>query len=78
MSVGTALDEWVLRNAASREDPASGFELLAAWLDEEICATTTRIRKWLDVAVTAVLAVVVGTLAARVFATLTALIYAAV
>jgi type II secretory pathway component PulF len=37
MKLGSPLHEWMVRNAAARENPAEGFFQLTAWLNEEIC-----------------------------------------
>jgi type II secretory pathway component PulF len=36
MKLGSPLHEWMIRNAAARENPAEGFSQLTAWLNEEI------------------------------------------
>jgi type II secretory pathway component PulF len=63
MKLGSPLDQWVIRNAASREDPASGFELLAEWIQSEVTMATRRLERWLDPCCTLALAVLVALMA---------------
>jgi len=71
MKLGRALDEWLIRNAAVRQDPASGFELLAQWLHQEIEFTTRRLEKWIDPCYTLAIALIVGNIAYHVVLSLT-------
>lgn len=75
MKVGRSLDQWVIANAALREDPASGFELLAAWLHQETELSTKRLERWVDPISTLAIALLVGTLCYYVFSALIAVIH---
>ena len=77
MGLGDPLSEWLVRSAAAREDPASGFELLAEWLHQEIALTTRRLERWIDPCSTLLIALVVGFLAHHVFTSVTSIIYMA-
>lgn len=57
---GTPLEQWLVRNAAAREDPAAGLELLAEWLQQEIELTTRWIERWVDPCATVVIGLIVG------------------
>jgi type II secretory pathway component PulF len=46
MGVGTPFETWVLRNAAAREEPASGFELLVQWGQMRTIARTRALQLW--------------------------------
>jgi len=46
MGVGTPFEAWVLRNAESREDPASGFNLLMQWGQLRTVARTRALQLW--------------------------------
>lgn len=48
MHIGTPLHDWLIGNAALREDPASVFELLTDLLEDEIRLTSRRMSRWLD------------------------------
>jgi type II secretory pathway component PulF len=39
MGLCTPSQNWIIRNAASRENPAQGFEILSEWLDSQINRT---------------------------------------
>jgi type II secretory pathway component PulF len=72
--LASPMHEWALRNADLREDPASGFETCADWLQQEIACTTRRIARWVDPLFTVLLAAAVGTLAVSIFAAMTQLV----
>ena len=74
MDLPPGLDAWIVKQAATREDPAGGFELMAEWLYQEIHLVTRRINRWFEPCCTLVFAVVVGLMAWQVFALLTDLI----
>ena len=76
MDLGTPLDQWLVGNAAAREDPASGFELLGEWLHQEIEFTTRRIERWIDPFCTLLLALVVGSISYQIFSALVTMIVA--
>lgn len=76
MRLGASAERWIVRNAAARQDPASGFELLAQWLHEQISLTSRRLARWVDPCFTILLALIVGSAAYTVFAALTGLVYA--
>ncbi len=76
MRLGRPMDQWVLTNAARREDPASGFELLAEWLQQEIDHSTRRLLNWVDPVCTLITAGLVGTLAYYLFSVLLNYLYA--
>jgi type II secretory pathway component PulF len=75
MDLCRPLEQWLIHNASIREDPASGFELLAEWLHEETAITTRRLENWIDPIATLVLASLVGFLAYTVMYNLTAILY---
>jgi len=74
MYLGRPLEQWMLRNASSREDPASGFELMSEWLHEEIELTTNRIERWTQPIVTVIVACLVGYIAYTFFSMLTKIV----
>ena len=76
MGLGDGFESWVVKQAALREDPAAGFELMAQWLHQEIHFTTRRLNRWLEPCCTLLLATVVGLMAWQVFAALTDMVFA--
>jgi len=70
MDIGRPLDQWVISNAALREDPASGFQLLAEWLQQETELSARRVERWADPICTLVIALIVGSIAYSVFSAL--------
>lgn len=48
MGAGTAFHTWIIRNAAARNDPASGFRLLQEWLGREVDRTRQRFLVWVE------------------------------
>lgn len=76
MQLGRPLDQWVIANAASREDPASGFELVAEWLHQEIRQSTRRLERWIEPIGTLAIGLIVWLIADHVFSTLTAIMQA--
>lgn len=75
MDIGRPLDKWVIANAAYRDDPVSGFEILSEWLQQETELSTRRIERWLDPVCTLMMALVVGAVAYFVFSTLIGIMY---
>lgn len=69
------LDDWLIRNAAARQDPASGFDLMAQWLHQEIQLTTRRLERWIDPCFTLIVAAVVLALAWQVFSLFTGILW---
>jgi len=76
MRVGRPLHNWILRNAAAREDPVAGFEMMAHWLQQEIDLMTRRLNRWVEPVCTLFLAAIVGLIAWQMFNMLTQLILA--
>lgn len=76
MGVGKPMEQWLIKNASSREDPASGFELLAEWLHAETATSTRRMAQLVDPICTLALACMIGWIAHEVYATLISMIYA--
>ena len=75
MRVGRPIHHWVLRNAAAREDPQSGFALLTQWLDQELRMKTLVFEKWVSPLASVCLGLVVGLVAYYVFTALTGVLY---
>jgi len=50
MKMGTSLDQWIIRNAAAREDPAEGFDSLLKWLYLDIQSAAGRGTRWVEIA----------------------------
>ena len=75
MNVGKPIDRWVIRNAAAREDPASGFELLAEWLHQETEMSTRRIQQFIDPIFTLGVAAIVGVVCVYTFSSLIQILY---
>jgi type IV pilus assembly protein PilC len=73
MAISAPLDQWLVRNASLRQDPASGFELLGQWIHQEIEFTTRRMERWIDPCCTIGIAVIAGSLAYYTFMVLTSL-----
>ena len=73
--IGAPLERWIMLNAADREDPASGFDLMADWQHQRISAVCNRIREWADPLTTLVMAAMVGYVAYYVFSCFTRLIH---
>lgn len=48
MGVGSAFHTWVIRNAAARGNPESGFLLLQEWLAREIASASQRVVLWVE------------------------------
>jgi type II secretory pathway component PulF len=75
MEIDSPLDQWVIRSAASREDPVSGFELLAEWLHQDLYASVCRLERWIDPLTTIVTAILVGSIAYWMFSNLINIMY---
>lgn len=75
MRVGKPLHQWFIRNAATLETPAEGFELLADWLRHETDSFVRRIRVWVDPMGTVALASIVAWVAYIMFGTLVRIIF---
>jgi type II secretory pathway component PulF len=74
MRVGKPLHQWFIRNAATLETPAEGFELLADWLRHETDSFVRRIRVWIDPIGTVALASIVAWIACTMFGILVRII----
>lgn len=74
--IGWTFERWVLRNAAAREDPADGFELVAEWQHRRIADVCWRVRFWIEPLATLAMAVLVGYSAWFVFKSLTGWMWA--
>jgi type II secretory pathway component PulF len=74
IKVGTPLDDWLIKNSALRQDPASGFELMSQWAHQEVEFMTRRIERWADPVFTIVIALIVGAMAYSVFSTLISIV----
>ncbi len=48
LGLGKPMHDWLVRNAAAREDPASGFQLLEEWLTDEASVLAQRTVRWLE------------------------------
>lgn len=70
MGVGRAFHTWVIRNAAARDDPESGFRLLQEWLAREIASVNQRLTSWLEPCAVIVNAVFVSAIVFGMFGTL--------
>lgn len=57
MNLGGPLDAWFADVAASREDPAEGFENMVEWAEHDIGYRTAWILRWLDPIVSVILGV---------------------
>lgn len=49
MRIGSPVHNWVIRNAASRENPQQGFKMLAEWLNSEICSSNRLFAGFIEV-----------------------------
>jgi type II secretory pathway component PulF len=67
---GPPLNQWAIKNAASREDPAGGFELLGEWLHSAVDSSTRKIELWVDPVCTLALGAVVWQVAYYVFSSI--------
>lgn len=76
--IGSAFEQWIAVNAAEREDPASGFDLIADWQHQRINAACGWINQWSEPITSLVMAGMVGYIAYYVFACLTNCIYSLV
>ncbi len=75
VGIGSALEQWIAVNAAEREDPASGFDLIADWQHQRINAACNWINQWSEPITSLVMACMVGYIAYYVFAYLTTVIH---
>ena len=73
MGVGTAFQTWIIRNAAARGNPESGFRLLQEWLAREISSASQRLASWIEPWAVILNAAFVGAIVFGVFGTLTQL-----
>ena len=76
LAPGTGLDDWIISNAAAREDPASGFALLAEWTREDLAAAARRLHIWLEPVTTFLMGAVVLLLAYSAFHALNSVVFA--
>jgi type II secretory pathway component PulF len=60
MKLGSPLHEWMIRNAAARENPAEGFYQLTAWLSEDIRRRQKNVIRFVDIASVFITAIVLG------------------
>jgi type II secretory pathway component PulF len=58
--LGEPVEDWAMRAAAQREDPASGFALVSEWLEQEIECSISAFERWISPVATLVLGVCVG------------------
>jgi len=74
MRLGLPLDEMILRNAAAKEDPASGFGTLMEWHHQKALRLSKRIAILLFIAALAVNATIVSLIAWALFGSLVRII----
>lgn len=65
--LGEPVEDWAMRAAAQREDPASGFALVSDWLEQEIESSISAIERWVAPCATIVLGLCVGAICVSVF-----------
>jgi len=74
MRLGTPLHDWVIVNAAAREAPREGFELLTTWLAADIARRTRRMLILIEPCLMLCNAIVIGTVVYSLFLPLIRLI----
>lgn len=67
MDLGSFTYPWLIVNAAARQNPQGGFEMLSDWMHQDISHTTRMLRRWFTPCVVIVLGMVVLTLAGTFF-----------
>ena len=75
VGLGRPMDRWLLQNAAAREDPVSGFSMIARWAFHDAETSLKRFVMWIDPIGSLLMTCVVGALAYFIFSGLTAAIY---
>lgn len=75
MKLGSPAQEWIIRNAASREKPRDGFRLLASWLSTEINSSNHLFISFTEVSCIVLNACLVGITIFAVWQALWMLIY---
>ena len=74
MNLNQPLNEWIIRNAAARQNIAAGFDTMADWLYHNAIRHVRRNTFWLSLLCVFVNAIIVFTIAYAVFASLVMII----
>jgi type II secretory pathway component PulF len=72
--LGSALEDWLVRMAAVREDPASGFALMVEWLEQEVACDVAAFERWVTPCTILMLGVLTGSFAATIISGMTAIV----
>ena len=60
LAVDAPLSEWMIRNAAAREQPRAGFQAVAEWATDDLNRLSRRLVRWLEPALILLNALVIG------------------
>lgn len=75
LQLGSPFHDWIIRNAAARQDPESGFALLAETLQAENRAAVVALSRWLEPCQVLINGAVVGCIVYAVFGSLVQILY---
>lgn len=67
---GRYLETWLLRNADAREDPRSGFDTMARWLQQDLELKVARIEQWIYPVFSILIGTFIGSIAYYFFSSI--------